>query len=420
MNTSDKNVAENSTPAPEAETPVLAPVVPEKEALNKVETKDVVPDALDTAPDTDPVAESSAGQKPGLKDAASPDDTQDDQEVKDEPDQEDAKSEPPATSAGSDPQSEFLYTLTADQHREAAKYCAGAAKAWDTEHSEKDGTLWVGKVDLWVLARALLAVADQQLTQSTTDRHAEIEVWALLNDGWLKRAYQVARADHEFMYKSYRVYIQKGSFDKYNDVGRTEERTQLNQASAWTLVKAFRAQFLAAVNVVMPRNTRDTPLTAYAAEEKPNDSKQAAHRKPNRDTAKRIPEECSWNGRSDSHLMQLLYDLMDSHNGALVTKADLSEYYKYAGWLRRQERKHNGRDASGFQKVKSGSRDSNSSRGSNRSRGNRAGGNRSGGNRCKGKGSDGQRKTRYTGKPKSDKPVQTGTKSSGRVKLGNA
>lgn len=384
MNTSDKHVAENSTPAP---------VVPENKALNMVETNDAAPGTLDTVPDNDPLAVLSDDQKPGSKD------------------------EEPAISAGSKFQSEFLYTLTPDQRREAAKYCTGAAKAWGAEPSEKDGTLWIGKADLRTLARALLAVVDQLLTQPTSDRQAEIKIWALLNDGWLMRAYKVAHADHEFMYTPYRIYIRNGSFDKYSDVSRADESEQLNRASAWTLVKAFRAQFLAAVNVVMPRNTRDTPLTAYSAEKTPKDAKQATRHKATRDTmkrtsVKRTPEECIWHGRSDSHLMQILYDLMDSHNGALATKADLSEYYKYAGWLRRQERKGNCRDASGFQNVKSsGSRDSNSSRGSNRSRG----------NRCMGNSSDGQRKTLYTVKTKSGgKPGQIGTKSSGRVKLGNA
>lgn len=225
------------------------------------------------------------------------------------------------------------FKLNDEQKLEVLKYCQGYSNYWRDTYS-KESTLWVGKCDGVLLAFAFLATVDDMMKQYHNNRYNEIIVHGLLSDGWLRHAYNVTKfATHDVFYKTHRIIVPSNEFNKNIHIGKIESRTIINEASVWTLLKAFRGQFLAAVESLFPRGLKGLPIVKAEPQKKNSKQKDNSHNT-------KCPENATWNRIVNCDLVNILYTLQDSINSMMTSSVDLSEYIKYAKKVSVLRKKH--------------------------------------------------------------------------------
>lgn len=226
-------------------------------------------------------------------------------------------------------ESKLKYVLTSDDMSYIKYYVLGWGNEWNTQYSEQQGGFWVGRANLYYLSAALLSKSDRLL--HSNNRYSRTVLYGLLKGGWLKHAHKVVNNHHKFMFRNYRHNYKE--FDRINHVSRVEEKTPLNKASPWTLVKAFRSQLLASFDSLYGRNMREEPLTLEVENTK---KRTRTNKEPE---PVRTPEGASFRGRVDVDLINVMYNLMETYNEVLKSTVSLAEYYKYANTLRPNNKK---------------------------------------------------------------------------------
>ena len=230
-------------------------------------------------------------------------------------------------------QIELKYVLTDEEQSYIRYYVRGWSKVWNNEYARQYGGRWVGRSNVFHLAVGLLASGEELLNKNTN--YCKTILYGLYKGGWLKHASIVITNEHDFMYRNYRFYY--NTFDRTNRVARFEEKTILNIASPWTIVKAFRSQLLASVDSLYSKNRGGLRLTEYKVETKTN-------KNVNKENTRTLEEAC-YRGAIGEELIHTLYGLLDTHNTVLKSTINLGEYYKYANTLRTTKKrvyiKHN-------------------------------------------------------------------------------
>jgi hypothetical protein len=223
-------------------------------------------------------------------------------------------------------QVEQKYILSQNDIGTITYYVKGWWDEWIQNCAKYQGTCWIGRCNLYYISVVLLAKSERLL--KTNNKYSNTILYGMYNGGWLKYAHNVVNNEHEFMFRHSRYYYKK--YESNNHISYGEEKTPLNNASLWTIVKAFRTQLLASIDNLYQKNMRGEPLMIDNIRNNKIGKRQ---------TPVRTPEDGSFKGIVDMDLINVIYNLADTYNNVLKSTVTLGIYYKYANTLRPNNKK---------------------------------------------------------------------------------